>query len=454
MRKDRVDMLSGSITKSLLSMIVPIMLTNVLTSLMNITDMTVLKIFSNEKAVGAVGACGALITLCTCLLIGISTGANVIVAKRIGAGDKERADKATMTAIMTAIVGGLALMVIGVLLAEPLLNLTNCPEGLMPQAIIYFRLYFVAMPLIMLNTFFAAILRATGDIKRPTRFSVTAATVKLVFTVFFAAVVKWDVEGVAIATLIAQAFNVFLYLRRLLKHQSVVEVDFKKAKFDFVELKEMLHIGIPAGVQSALYSFANVVIVSTVNSFGEAATTGISIANQFDGILYQVIHAPSVAVAPFVGQNMGARNIKRVKATFLRAVLIVTAFGATCGALSATFSRQLASIMSDNPEAIEYARQKMIIVSSTYFISGINEVLGGVLRGIGKPIIPTVSTLIFMCALRFVWVYVFFPLVPNMTFLYAVWPVGWVLCIITGLVAYFITMRKHERNMLAASPAQ
>ena len=126
MRKDRVDMLSGSITKSLLSMIVPIMLTNVLTSLMNITDMTVLKIFSNEKAVGAVGACGALITLCTCLLIGISTGANVIVAKRIGAGDKERADKATMTAIMTAIVGGLALMVIGVLLAEPLLNLTNC----------------------------------------------------------------------------------------------------------------------------------------------------------------------------------------------------------------------------------------------------------------------------------------------------------------------------------------
>ena len=207
-----------------------------------------------------------------------------------------------------------------------------------------------------------------------------------------------------------------------------------------------MHVGIPAGVQSAAYALANVVITTAVNGFGADATTGIAIANQFDGILYQISYAPALATTPYISQNVGAGNLKRVKKTLLRAILITTAFGASFGALSAIFSTQLSSIMSSEPAVIAYSRQKMIIISSTYFICGINEVMGGTLRGMGKPIIPTIATLIFMCVLRFIWVYAIFPLVPNLTFLYTVWPVGWILSIITLLIFYFLTMSKLQKK--------
>lgn len=446
MRSDNVNMLSGSITKGLLSMTVPIMVMNVLATLFNIIDMTVLRIFSDDRAVGAVGACGTLIVLSTSLLIGIAAGANVIVAKRIGERDRERAEKAVMTAILFSIVGGIVLMVIGVTFAETFLEMTNCPSGLLPQATKYLKIYFYGTPISIFYSFCASILRATGDTKRPMYFSILGGIIKVLFTVFFTAFFDKDVEGVAFATIISQIIASGLAFGRLVKFQNVVRVNFKQIKFDLGELKSMLHIGIPAGVQSALYSLANVVIATAVNGFGEAATTGIAIANQFDGILYQISLAPSYAVAPYVAQNVGAGNIKRVKATLGRAILITTAFAATLGSLSAIFSKELSSIMSTTPEVIAFSQQKMIIVSSTYFICGINDVFGGVLRGMGKPMMPTISTLIYLCLLRFIWVYAIFPLVPNLTFLYTVWPIGWALSIITLLIAYSISMKRMQEK--------
>lgn len=445
MRLNHVDMLSGSITKGLLSMTVPIMVMNVLHSLFNIIDMAVLRIFANEAAVGAVGACGMLIALSTSLLVGIAAGANIVVARRIGSGDSGRADRAASTAIVFSVVGGFALMGIGVVFSETFLKMTNCPDTLFPQAVTYFQIYFCGVPPIMCYSFCASILRATGDTKRPMYFLILGGIIKVLFTVFFVTAFDMDVEGVAIATIVSQVVICILAFGTLVKYQNVVHMDWKHMKFDFAELKDMLHIGIPAGLQSALYSLANVVITTTVNGFGEAATTGIAIANQFDGILYQISLAPSYAVAPYVAQNVGAGNLKRVRSTLVRAVLITTAFGATFGSLSAVFSKELSSTISSSPEVIAYSQQKMIIVSSTYFICGINDVMAGVLRGMGKPIIPTVSALVYMCLLRFVWVYAVFPLLPNLTFLYAVWPIGWSLSIITLLAAYFISMNKLKK---------
>lgn len=208
-----------------------------------------------------------------------------------------------------------------------------------------------------------------------------------------------------------------------------------------------MFIGIPTGLQSSLYSLANVVITAAVNEFGSDATTGIAIANQFDGILYQISYAPSLAVIPYVAQNIGAKNIKRVKQVVWKAIIITTLFGGTIGAFSAIFSGQLSAIMSSTPAVIEFSRQKMIIISSTYFICGINEVMCGVLRGMGKPILPTIATLIYMCILRFVWVYAIFPLFPNLTFLYLVWPIGWILSIITLFIAYLPAISKLKRQL-------
>lgn len=445
MKKSTVDMLSGSITKGLLSMTIPIMVMNVMQSLFNIIDMTTLRYLSTESAVGAVGACGSLITLCTSLLIGISAGANVVVAKRIGEGNKECTDRAVMTAILTSIVGGVLLMIVGVIFAQTFLKLTNCPDSLLGQAILYFRIYFYGIPIMMFYNFCASILRAIGETKKPMYFLILGGIIKVICTILFVAVFGMNVEGVALATIVSNLVASMLAFRALLNSKDYIRINFKRIRFDILELKQILFIGIPAGMQTALYSLANVVITAAVNAFGADATTGVAIANQFDGILYQISYAPSLAVIPYAAQNLGAGNFKRVKKIVSRAVLITTAFGLTFGSLSAIFSGQLSSIMSSSRAVIEFSKQKMVIVSSTYFISGINEVMGGVLKAMGKPMIPTIATMIYMCLLRFVWVYGVFPLCPNLTFLYLVWPIGWILSIITLLIVYFPAMSKMQK---------
>lgn len=452
MKSKNVDMLSGSIFKGLLSLSIPIMIMNVMQSMFNIVDMTVMKMAGKATAVGAIGACGVLINLCTCLLIGISTGANVVVARRIGAKDKDAADRAVTTAILTTVIGGFALMAVGVVFAETFLKWTNVSESLIPQATVYFRIYFCGMTPLMLYNFCASILRATGDTKRPMYFLILSGIIKCLITIWFVWSFDSGVGGVATATIIANVVVTALAFLALTKSK-VINVNFKNFKIDAEELKDMLFIGIPAGLQSALYSFANVIIMTVVNSFGPDATTGISIANQYDGILYQISVAPSLAVTPYVAQNIGAGNLKRVKQTLVRAMYITVAFGASFGALSAIFSGWLSGIMSSSPAVIAYSQQKMMLISSTYFICGINEIMCGTLRGMGKPIIPTISTLIFMCAIRFVWVYVIYPLLPNnLTYLYLIWPIGWVLSGATLLVSYFMGIAKLQKKM-SAQPA-
>ena len=448
MKKSNVDMLSGSISKGLLALAVPIMIMNVMQNLFNVIDMSALRHFADDMAVGAVGTCGSLIVLCTSLMIGLAAGANVVVAKRIGSGNQESTDRAVMTSLLIAVIGGLIMMVIGIAFAEVFLKLVNCPEALLGRAVLYFRIFFVGIPMQLLYNFCASLLRATGDTKKPMYYLIIGGIVKVAFTVLFLIIFKADVACVAYATIISNIVSSGLAFRALLKSE-VVNVNFKEIKIDFEEFKQILFIGVPSGLQSAMYSSANVIIMSVVNAFGADATTGVSIANQFDGILYQIVYAPSLAVIPYVAQNIGAGNLKRVKQTILKGTLITIAFGASFGFLSAFFAEQLSSIMSPTPAVIAYSAQKMIIVSSTYFICGINDVIGGVLKGMGKPIFPTVTTMIFMCVLRFVWVYLVYPLLPqNLTFLYLVWPVGWILSIITLLIVYFPAMSKLQKRLL------
>ncbi len=445
-KNGKIDMLSGSITKGLLAMTMPILTMSVMASLFNVIDMAVLKTFSNGSAVGAAGASGTIITVCTTLITGISVGANVIVAKHIGAGDKNRVDKSVMTSLLLSLTLGCLLMVIGVTFAESFLKIANCPDSLLTQATLYFKLTFLGFPITTFYTFCAGMLRATGDAKRPLYFSITRSIIKVLLTFLFVAAFDLSIAGVVHASNISSIVITALAFRALLRSKDIINIDIKKITFDFAELKDILYVGIPIGLQSALYSFANVVIATAVNSFGADATTGISIANQFDGILYNIIHAPSVATISFVAQNIGARSINRVKKIITRAILITTAFGVTFGSFSAIFSEQLSSFLSTAPAVIEFSRQKMIIVSSTYFICGINEVIGGVLKGMGKPIFPTIATLVFMCLFRFVWVYAIFPLCPDLTFLYLVWPIGWILSIATLLIVYFPTISKFQKS--------
>ncbi|MBO7170526.1 MAG: hypothetical protein J6W28_05040 [Clostridia bacterium] len=322
----------------------------------------------------------------------------------------------------------------------------NCPAALIKDAALYFRLYFVGVPILLLYNFCAAILRSTGDSRRPMLFLMLGGSLKVLFNFVFVAFCGMGVAGVATATIISWTTSCTLGFVTLVRNNSVAKINFAKLRFYKGELREILKIGVPAGMQQALYSVANVIIASTVNTYGEFATTGISIANSFDAILYQIVVAPSLALMSYVSQNVGNKNIKRARQAIVRGVLLTVGIGATFGAMSAIFSGPLSSIMTDNPEIIRFSQQKMMLISSTYFVCGINEIMGASLRGMGRPMIPMISTMLFMCAIRFVWVYaIFAPLRDSLsnplTFLYLIWPIGWVLSIATQLCFFFPTMR-------------
>jgi len=443
MRTKDVNMLSGSITKGLLVICIPVMIMNVIQSMFNIVDMTILKSFDTDgMAVGAVGVCGSLITLISNLVVGISTGSNVIIAKYIGKGEQQNINRAAGTSIAFSAVGGLALAVIGVSCAELFLRWVNCPEELFSRAVLYFRLYFAGIPLLMIYNFCSSALRASGNSRRIMMISITGGVVKVCMTCLLVAAFRMGIVGVALATIISWLAFAAMGLISLFRSNGSVKLYMDHLRFYRPELPQILRIGVPSGLQMGLYSVANVMISSAVNSFGAQATTGISIANTFDGLLYNICHATSLAVMPFVSQNIGAGNVKRASKSVWKGILLTVGIGAFFGALSAIFSGPLSSIMSDDPVVIDYSRQKMIIISSTYFICGINDIFNAALRGMGKPTFPTVTTLIFMCGLRFAWVYFVFPLFPNLTFLYLVWPIGWVASIICGLCVYFPTMKK------------
>ena len=444
--KKEVNMLSGSIVKGLLTIAIPIMVMNVGQSLFNIVDMTILKTYgTSESMVGAVGACSTLISLITGLLIGCSTGANVVIARYIGQGSEEHVEKAVGTSILFSVMGGLLLLVVGVSFAETFLRWTNCPEELLKEAVLYFRLYFTGVPILMIYNFCAAILRSAGDSRRPMIFLLLGGAVKVILTYVFVAVFHLAIVGVACSTIISWLVTAALAVYALLKNDGAVKLKVNRIRLFKQELRSILEIGIPAGLQQALYSVANVVISATVNSFGAEATTGISIANNFDNVLYHISTATSLAVMPYVSQNVAKGNIRRATQTVKKGIMITVCLGATFGALSAVFSAELSSIMSSDPAVIAYSQQKMIIISSTYFITGINAILGEALRGMGRPTIPTIATLIFMCAIRFPWVYLVFPHFRNLTFLYLIWPIGWVLSIIMLLCFYVPTVKKLSR---------
>ncbi|MBR2938090.1 MAG: MATE family efflux transporter [Oscillospiraceae bacterium] len=441
--KKQVNMLEGSITKALLVIAIPVMVMNLLQSLFDVIDMTMLKMFDTDGlSVGAAGASTPLRGLINALVVGVATGGNVVIARYLGKKDPENVDRAIGTAVAFSFLGGLLLTVIGLLGANPLLKLINCSEVLFSRARLYFRMYYIGAPILIFYNFCAAILRAAGDSRKVMYISLTGGVVKVLANYVFVAVFRLGVLGVSLATITSWCVYAGLSLWCLTRKDSPVQIKVRHIRIIKEELMKMLRIGIPTGLQTGFFYIANVLIVATVNSFGEKATTGVSIANTFDGIMSAICGATALAVMPYVSQNLGAKNPKRACRSVGRGILITICIGAVLGAASALLSRQLSSIMTDDPEVIAWSRQKMVIISSTYFIYGINQIMSATMWSMGKPLAPTITTLIFLCALRFAWVYFVFPLIPNLTFLYLVWPIGWALSAFTLWLVYIPTAKK------------
>lgn len=442
-----VDMLKGPIVKGIMQIAVPLMVMNILQTLFNAADVAIVGIFVGDTAVAAVGSNGALINLINGLFIGVSVGANIVIARFIGSGEHEKVEKVVGSSILLALISGILVMGITLIFARDFLILMSCDVNVLDLSAKYLKIYFIGAPFMLLYNYSAQILRAKGDAIRPMIYLIIAGVLNVILNVIFVALLGMGVSGVAIATVISQALSAVLAFITLLREKGVVRFRWKRLRFYKKEIKELLLVGVPTGIQSCMFSLANVFIQSTVNTMGEDAMAGVSISTQFDAMLYYVIYSPAIAAMSFVSQNYGAKNPERIKEVMKKASLIIISLGAVVGGLIILLNRQLFSLITDSESVMWYAKQRILVLGSTYFLCGIMEVFIYSLRAINKSILSMIISIIFACAYRILWVKLITPFNPEIYFLFFAWPTSWVLSIIVGAIVFTKEFRKFKKKV-------
>lgn len=434
---------ASALLPKMLAFSLPLMLSGVLQLLFNAADIVVVGRYAGNTALAAVGSTGALINLLINVFVGISIGTNVLVAQYFGAGNAAKVSDVVHTSMMTALLGGCFMVVVGLFFSKPLLSLMGTPDDVLSQAALYMKIYFTGMPVTMLYNFGGAVLRAVGDTKRPLYYLMGAGVINVILNLFFVIVLHMGVAGVAFATVISQAVSAILVVRCLMQSEASYKLILKELKIDFAALKNMLRIGLPAGVQGALFSLSNVLVQSSVNSFGSIAMAGNTAASNIEGFIYIAMNTFHQTNVSFTSQNLGAGNYKRLKKILLTCVGLVTAVGLSMGVLSLIFAEPLLSIYAPGqPEVIQYGLLRMEIICSTYFLCGIMDVLVGSLRGMGYAIMPMIVSLAGACGLRVLWIYTIFAANRTLTTLYISYPVSWAVTALTHMICFLVVYRK------------
>ena len=450
MKFDSKSMREGPILKSVIVYTVPIILTGLLQLLFNAADLIVVGWFSGSDSVAAVGATGALTNLIINLFIGLSVGAGVAVAQGLGAGNGKQTSEAVHTAVPVAAISGIFLTVIGVLFSRNFLELMGTPDGkLLRLASVYMQIYFAGMTFSMLYNFGSAILRAAGDTRSPLIFLTVAGVLNVILNIVFVALFKLDVAGVALATSISQAVSAILVLLALMKRQDACRFEFKKMHIYKNALLRMVKIGVPAGLQGSLFSISNVLIQSSVNSFGAAHMSGSAAASSIEGFCYVTMNSFHQTSLNFCGQNYGAGDFKRVKRITWVCLMTVAVAGFVVGNLSYIFGRELLGIyITDSPEAINYGMERLKFMVVPYFLCGIMDTTTGSMRGIGSSVIPMIITVVGVCVMRIVWIYTVFALPQYHTFsgLFISYPISWLLTFAALFISFTVVMRRKEKK--------
>lgn len=427
MKKQKLDMLNGSIWNKIPVFALPIAATGILEQLFNASDLAIVGNFADidrTAAVAAVGANSPIIGLILNLFIGIALGANVVIANAIGRNDKDTVQKAVHTSIVISLIGGVLVAVIGELIAEPLLSALNVPSDVLGLALLYLRIYFLGMPVILLYNFEAAIFRSIGETKMPLIALTFSGVLNVVLNLFFVIVLKMSVNGVAIATVISNAVSAAILFTMLIKSDKFIKVDLKKLKLDGKSFKRIMQIGLPAGIQSAVFAVANIVIQGAINSLGTVVIAASSAAFNIEIIAYNVLNSFSQACTTFVGQNFGAGKIDRCKKT-LFLCLIEDAIASGLAILIVLISgRFLLSIFNSNPEVIDIGYTRLMIIFIAYIFSMLYEVMSGYLRGFGFSLVPAILTTVGVCVVRIVWINTVFPLNRGFSTIMTAYPVS------------------------------
>ncbi|HJC25215.1 MAG TPA: MATE family efflux transporter [Candidatus Eisenbergiella merdavium] len=441
-----IDMCNGPLTGKLLKFSLPLMLSGILQLLFNAADIIVVGRFAGHQALAAVGSTGSLINLLVNVFIGLSVGANVMAGNYIGAKEEKAVSETVHTAVLISLICGVGLIFIGVLLAGPLLALMGTPEDVLGQAALYMRIYFVGMPATMLYNFGAAILRATGDTRRPLYYLFASGIINVILNLVLVIVFHLGVAGVAIATVISQCISALLVLRCLMHDDAMYRLHLDKLKIHKSRLILMIRIGLPAGMQGAVFSISNVLIQSSVNSFGSVAMAGNTAASNIEGFIYTSMNAFHQTAISFTSQNYGAGKKERINRILIQCELLVFIVGFVMGNLAFLFGDKLLTIYSTDRDVIEYGLIRMGVICTTYFLCGMMDVFVGSLRGLNYAVLPMIVSVVGACGLRILWIFTVFQWNRSLFVLYLSYPVTWFITAAAHLVCYIIVKRNLDKK--------
>lgn len=446
-----IDMCEGSILPKMLRFAIPLMCSSILQLLFNAADVIVVGKFCGDNSMAAVGSTTPIINLMTNLFMGLSIGANVLVAKYYGAREEKKVHEAVHTAVALSILSGLVLTVIGILFTKQILIWMNTPEDVFPLASKYLKIYFLGIVSVMLYNFCNSILRAVGDTKRPLYYLLFAGVINVLLNLFFVIVCELDVAGVALATIISQCVSAFLIVRCLCREQAMYQLFLGKIKFYGHALKRILHIGIPSGIYGTVFSLSNVVIQSSVNSFGATIMAGNAAAMNIEGFVYMAMNAFHQTAISFVSQNYGAGKLKRIWKISLLSQGCVIVTGLVLGQLTVLLGSQLLGIYSSEKLVIEAGIVRLKYICGPYFLCGMMDVMVGILRGLGRSVIPTIVSMIGACGLRLVWIFTIFAEEKYHTtrMLYLSYPLSWGITTLVHVICFLIVWRGIKRRHAA-----
>lgn len=449
--KNKIDMLNGSLWNKILLFAIPIAASNILQQLFNSADAAVVGRFSGSQALAAVGSNGPIINIIISLFVGISLGANVVIANLIGAGKKQQIQNAVHTTITFALIAGFALIFIGWFIAKPFLEFIKTPEDVINLAALYLRIYFMGMPFFMLYNFGSSILRSKGDTKRPLFALIISGIINVLLNLLLVIVFKLGVAGVAISTVIATGASSFLVISFLIKETDELHLDIKKLGLNTQLLSKMLKTGIPSGLQSILFALSNLIVQSSINSFGSKAMAGSASELNYELFSYYVVLAFNMATTSFTSQNLGAQKFERCRKVNSLCILFGIIFTGIMDFIFVFFREFFIQIYTTDPEAIKFGVLRMLVVVSFQWLVATYEISGATIRAAGHPMIPAALSILFICVFRVFWVKRIFPyseFIPVLktfskwTSLLAVYPLSWIMTGIAMIAAYILIAKK------------
>lgn len=442
-----IDMCHGPLLGKILIFSIPLILSGLLQLLFNAADVVVVGRFAGSQSLAAVGSTSSLINLLTNVFIGLSVGANVLIARYYGAGQEKEVSDTVHTAVLLSIICGIILCVAGIALAGPLLELMGTPEDVLGKSIRYMRIYFLGMPVMLLYNFGSAILRAIGDTKRPLYYLTAAGAVNVVLNLIFVIGWKMDVAGVALATIISQCISAGCIVGCLITSESCFRLCPARMRIHKDKLIRIVKIGLPAGMQGAIFSISNVLIQSSVNSFGSVAMAGNTAAANVEGFVYTSMNAMHQTAVSFTSQNLGGKQYGRISRVLFQCLTIVMLIGLLMGNGAFLMGRQIMGIYSTDAQVIEYGMLRLSVICTTYLLCGIMDTMVGAIRGLGYSVIPMIVSLVGACGLRIVWIMTVFQWKRSLFILYISYPISWAITFMAHVICY-IVIRKHVKRTL------